>query len=92
LKRYFATLDEPVNPMAHDPKARSLTKFQQLLVVAFREFINVDDAMISKERDKYRHEVMTNVESFIKKSQLRNLPRVRNLNQEQVGKIYDLFY
>lgn len=92
LKKYFLTLDDSAHPMAHDEKMRAVTKFQELLIVAFKEFSNVDDAMIEKERGKHRGGIMTNVESFIKKSQIRALPRVHNLNAQHISNIYDRFY
>ncbi|KAH3669126.1 hypothetical protein WICMUC_005090 [Wickerhamomyces mucosus] len=92
LKDYFNQLDDSAHPTSSDPKFRSLTKFQELLIVAFKEFSNITDDLITKERNKHRPSIMSNVESFIKKSQIRNLPRCKHLKPEHLSNIYDRFY
>lgn len=92
LKDYFSQLDDSAHPNASDPKFRQLTKFQELLIVAFKEFSNITDDLIAVERNKFKPGILQNIETFIKRSQLRNLPRTPNLSQEHLSNIYDRFY
>lgn len=92
LKDYFSQLDDSAHPNAADPKYRQLTKFQELLIVAFKEFSTITDDMINKERQKFRPEITQNIETFLKRSQIRALPRTPNIPQEYVSNIYDRFY
>jgi len=92
LKDYFSTLDDSAHPNSTDPKFRQLTKFQELLIVAFKEFSNITDTLISQERNKYKPAILQNIETFIKRSQLRNLPRTPNISPEHLSNIYDRFY
>ena len=43
LKNYFQTLDHSAHPDSADIKYRQITKFQELLVVAFKEFSIITD-------------------------------------------------
>lgn len=92
IKEYFSQLDDSAHPNSPDPKFRQLTKFQELLIVAFKEFSVVTDDMISKERNKHKPAIMKNIENFMKRTQLRNLPRTHHLTQDHLSNIYDRFY
>ncbi|SCU97979.1 LADA_0H09736g1_1 [Lachancea dasiensis] len=92
LKRYFQTLDQSANPDSSNPKYRQITKFQELLVTSFKEFSNITIDLVEQQRNRYRKDILHNIESFAKRTQLRNLPSTRNLSQENLSNIYDLFY
>lgn len=92
LKNYFQTLDHSAHPDSADIRYRQITKFQELLVVAFKEFSIITDSMVDQQRSKYRKDILHNIESFAKRTQLRNLPQVRNLTPDNLSNIYDLFY
>lgn len=92
IKDYFHSLDESAHPNSPDPKFKQLTKFQELLLVAFKEFDVVTDDMISRERNRHKPAIMKNIETFMKRTQLRNLPRAHNLTPEHLSNIYDQFY
>jgi Ca2+-binding EF-hand superfamily protein len=92
IKDYFSCLDDSAHPNSKDPKFRQLTKFQELLIVAFKEFSVVTDDMILKEHKKHKPAIMKNIENFMKRTQLRNLPRTHNLTSEHISNIYDRFY
>ena len=47
IKDYFHTLDQSAHPNSPNPKYRSVTKFQELLVTAFKEFSTVNEDMIN---------------------------------------------
>lgn len=92
LKEYFQTLDQPAHPNAKNPKYAQITKFQELLVTAFKEFSVVNEDTIEKHRNKHKDTIFTNVSTFVKRTELRNLPRTPNLSQDDISKLYDRFY
>ncbi|GAA5980178.1 hypothetical protein JCM10908_001563 [Rhodotorula pacifica] len=91
LKDYFTTLGDSAHPNSRDSRQRQVTKFQELFVVAFREFAGVTDETILAERKRFRSEVLVNIETFAKRTALRNLKGTGRLNAEQLGLTYDHF-
>ncbi|SCZ90894.1 BZ3500_MvSof-1268-A1-R1_Chr1-3g02357 [Microbotryum saponariae] len=91
LKSYFATLGDSAHPESRDPKMRQITKFQELFVVAFREFASITDETIASERKRFRSEVVVSIENFAKRSTIRNLRSTGRLSKEQLGLAYDHF-
>ncbi|CAL9737548.1 GTPase-activating protein GYP2 [Monosporozyma servazzii] len=92
IKNYFHTLDQSVHPDSPDIKYRQITKFQELLVTAFKEFSVITDSTIIQERNKYKKDIFQNIEIFVKKTQLRHLPKVFHLTDDNLSNIYDIFY
>jgi hypothetical protein len=92
IKEYFQTLDKSAHPNSSNPKYKSITKFQELLVTAFKEFSVVDEEMIEKHRNKHRDTIFQNISTFVKRTEIRNLPKTPNISQESLGIIYDRFY
>jgi hypothetical protein len=91
FKTYFASLGESAHPHASDPRMRSVTRFQELLVVAFKEFALITDETIASERKRFRAGVVDNIESFAKRAAVRNLRRTGRFDKNQLGTIYDQF-
>ncbi|OLN96582.1 putative GTPase-activating protein [Colletotrichum chlorophyti] len=93
LKTYFARLDESAHPKSENPKLRAVTKFQELMVVAFKEFSGITHSSITELRLKNKDAVLSNIESFAKRTALRNLgPDSKLLAAEELGALYDRFY
>ncbi|EGV64742.1 GTPase activating protein (GAP) [Yamadazyma tenuis] len=92
IKNYFLSLDQSAHPDSPNVKYRSITKFQELLVTAFKEFSVIEDSVIEKHRNKHRDSIFSNISTFVKRTELRNLPRTPNLNQLTLGVVYDRFY
>ena len=92
MRDYFASLGESAHPNSPDPRVRSITNFQELLLVSFREFSVISEEMIATERRKFRHEVVSSLESFSKRGAVRNLKTLGRFNKEQAGKIYDMLF
>ncbi|KAK1974786.1 TBC domain-containing protein [Colletotrichum cereale] len=93
LKGYFARLDESAHPKSENPKLRAVTKFQELMVVAFKEFSGITHSSITDSRLKNKDAVLSNIESFAKRTALRNLgPDSKLLATEELGALYDRFY
>ncbi|GAA5849918.1 hypothetical protein JCM8547_000954 [Rhodosporidiobolus lusitaniae] len=91
LKAYFATLGDSAHPDAPDSRTRQITKFQELFVVAFREFSIITDDTIASERKRFRAEVVVSIETFAKRTAIRNLNTTERLDKEQLGLAYDHF-
>lgn len=93
LKSYFARLDESAHPKSENPKLRAVTKFQELMVVAFKEFAGITQNTISEQRGKHKDAVLENIESFTKRTSIRNLgPESKKLSVNDLGFLYDKFY
>lgn len=93
LKSYFARLDESAHPKSENPKLRAVTKFQELMVVAFKEFSQITHASITDLRLKNKDAVLSNIENFTKRTAIRNLgPDSKLLSTDELGALYDRFY
>lgn len=93
LKSYFSRLDESAHPRSENPKLRAITRFQELMVVAFKEFAGITHQTIVDQRAKHKDAVLENIESFAKRTSIRNLgPDSKKLSMDDLGIIYDRFY
>ncbi|KAJ5573560.1 uncharacterized protein N7459_007987 [Penicillium hispanicum] len=93
LKSYFSRLDESAHPRSENPKLRAITRFQELMVVAFKEFSGITHSTITEQREKHKDAVLENIESFAKRTSIRNLgPESKRLSVDDLGTIYDRFY
>lgn len=92
MRDYFASLGDSAHPHSNDPRARAITRFQELLLISFREFSVITDETILAERRKFRSEVIQNIESFSKRAAIRSLKTMERFTKEQVGLIYDAIF
>ena len=93
LKTYFSRLDESAHPKSESEKLRAVTRFQELMVVAFKEFAGITQGTISEQRAKHKDVVLDNIESFAKRTSIRNLgPDSKRLSLDDLGFLYDRFY
>ncbi|MCJ1276674.1 hypothetical protein MMC21_004481 [Puttea exsequens] len=93
LKTYFSRLDESAHPTSENEKLRAVTKFQELMVVAFKEFSGITQNTISEQRAKNKDAVLDSIESFAKRTSIRNLgPDSKRLSLDDLGFLYDRFY
>lgn len=93
LKNYFSRLDESAHPKSENEKLRNVTKFQELMVVAFKEFAGITQNTISEQRMKHKDAVLDNIENFAKRTSIRNLgPESKKLSNDDLGFLYDRFY
>ncbi|OJD32308.1 gtpase activating protein [Diplodia corticola] len=93
LKTYFARLDESAHPKSDNPKLRAVTRFQELMVIAFKEFAGITQNTISEQRAKHKDAVLDNIENFAKRTSLRNLgSESKKLSMNDLGFLYDRFY
>jgi TBC1 domain family member 8/9 len=93
LKSYFSKLDESAHPKSENLKLRAVTRFQELMVVAFKEFSGITHSSITEQRMKHKDSVLNSIESFAKRTSIRNLgPESKRLSIDELGALYDRFY
>ena len=92
MRDYFATIGESAHPDHQDPRVRAITNFQELLVVAFREFNIISDDTIQAERRRLRAIISDEIEKFSKRAAVRNLKNVGKFDKDQIGTIYDYYF
>ncbi|KAF7983686.1 hypothetical protein HWV62_19599 [Athelia sp. TMB] len=92
MRDYFASLGDSAHPTSTDPRARAITRFQELLLVSFREFATITDESILSERRRFRADIIHSIESFSKRSAVRNLKSLERFTKDQAGLIYDALY
>lgn len=93
LKTYFSRLEESAHPRSENPKLKAITKFQELMVVAFKEFSGITQNSVLELRAKHKTAVLDNIESFAKRTSIRNLgPESKKLSLDDLGATYDRFY
>ena len=49
MRTYFSTIGDSAHPNHPDPRVRAITNFQELLVVAFREFNVITDERLNRK-------------------------------------------
>lgn len=64
---------------------------RRAVVVAFREFSVITDDTIASERKRFRSEVLVSIETFAKRTAIRNLSSTGRLDKAQLGLAYDHF-
>ena len=89
MRTYFASLGESAHPQSHDPQLRQVSKFQELLVVAFREFGIITDELIANERKRFKTDVVESIETFAKRAHLRNLKFAGRFDKVQLSRVFD---
>ncbi|GAK62780.1 TBC-domain-containing protein [Moesziomyces antarcticus] len=89
IRGYFRSLGDSAHPNSTNPRHRQITNFQELLVVAFREFGVVTDETIASERRRFRQEIVQEIELFAKRSAIRNLKDHGRFTKDQIGLVYD---
>ncbi|CAO3592663.1 unnamed protein product [Absidia cylindrospora] len=93
LKRYFTTLDNPIGGGSekHGSGPR-LTKFNELMLTAYREFSLVSDEMVTEMRRTNQLKVAAGIESYTKRSAIRYLDDTCGFTKDEIAIIYDKFF
>ncbi|WFD31630.1 hypothetical protein MSPP1_002669 [Malassezia sp. CBS 17886] len=89
LRNYFRTLGDSAYPGSADPRRQQITRFQQLLVIAFREFSVITNETIDAERKRFRQQIVAEIEAFARRCAVRNLRDHGRFSKAQIGLIYD---
>lgn len=89
LRNYFRTLGDSAYPESRDERRQQITRFQQLLVIAFREFGIITNDLVDQERKRFRQQIVQEIEGFARRSAIRNLKDYGHFSKAQVSLIYD---
>lgn len=89
LRTYFRTLGDSAYPESPDERRRQITRFQQLLVIAFREFGVITNELVEQQRKQFRQQIVQEIEGFARRSAIRNLQDYGHFTKAQVSLIYD---
>ncbi|KAK5073683.1 GTPase activating protein (GAP) [Lithohypha guttulata] len=93
LKNYFARLDESAHPTSQNEKLRAITRFQELMVTAFKEFGAITHSTVTELREKHIDNVKEGLATFAKRTSIRNLgPESKKLSTEDLSTLYDRFF
>ncbi|KAI8826640.1 rab-GTPase-TBC domain-containing protein [Fimicolochytrium jonesii] len=91
LKAYFATLGDVVQ--ADEQKARrTITRFNQLILTAYREFQSVNHDLITDLRKSLQLKVVHSLDLYAKRSIIRNLNHTSRFNKEELLFLCDEYY
>jgi len=93
LKNYFARLDESAHPTSQNEKLRAITRFQELMVTAFKEFGAITHSSVTDLREKHFDNVKEGLATFAKRTSIRNLgPESKKLSTDDLSVLYDRFF
>ncbi|CAI2170046.1 6651_t:CDS:10 [Funneliformis geosporum] len=92
LKQYFGALDQPAHPKNKNEKTRETTKFNELMMVAFKEFSSITTESVTELRRTHQLKVVHNIESYTKRGQIRNLKDTSKFSKNDISIIYDKYY
>ncbi|KAJ3281820.1 hypothetical protein HK104_011257, partial [Borealophlyctis nickersoniae] len=91
LKSSFATLGDIVQ--SNDQRAsRSITKFNQLILTAYREFQSVTHEMIVDLRKSLHLKVVHGLDTYAKRSVIRNLNNTSKFTKDELLFMCDQFF
>ena len=93
FKSYFNSLDEEVtNSVVSMSLEKSISRFNELIIVAAREFNKITPDTVREMRKSHQLKVAHGVESFAKRSAVRLVSEKCKLSKEYLGMLYDKFY
>ena len=93
LKNYFSRLDESAHPHSENEKLRAITRFQELMVTAFKEFSGITHFSVTDLRAKHIDAVKESLATFAKRTSIRNLgPESKKLSTSDLSALYDRFF
>ncbi|KAJ1733010.1 GTPase activating protein (GAP) [Coemansia sp. Benny D160-2] len=92
LKEYYATLGESAYPDSKNKRARQVTKFHELLYVAYSDFPSITHARIVELRRSHQLRIVHSVEAFAKRTFLRNVIDASGFTKEQLSLLYERYY
>ncbi|KAJ1667681.1 GTPase activating protein (GAP) [Coemansia sp. RSA 1813] len=92
LKEYYATLGDSAYPDSSNKRARQVTKFHELLYVAYSDFPSITHNRIVELRRSHQLRIVHSVEEFAKRTFLRNVIDASGFTKEQLSLLYERYY
>ncbi|KAI8800689.1 rab-GTPase-TBC domain-containing protein [Cladochytrium replicatum] len=91
-KGYFANLGEVVRSPEDPKNVRVTTKFNQLMLTAYREFQAVTHEMIIELRKSHQLKMIHGLDTYAKRSVIRNLSNTGKFSKDDLLFICDQFF
>ncbi|KAI9092428.1 rab-GTPase-TBC domain-containing protein [Phlyctochytrium arcticum] len=91
LKAYFATLGEMVHN-DDQKKTRNISKFNQLILTAYREFQSITHDLIVDLRKTLQLKVVQGLDLYAKRSVIRNLNHTSRFSKEELLFLCDEYF
>ncbi|KAJ3214732.1 hypothetical protein HDU67_001323 [Dinochytrium kinnereticum] len=92
LKAYFASLGDLIKSTDPSASSRTITRFNQLMLTAYREFQVVTHEMIVDLRKSLGLKVVQGLDTYAKRSVIRNLNFTPKFNKEEVFFLCDQYF
>ncbi|KAJ3100930.1 hypothetical protein HDU97_001814 [Phlyctochytrium planicorne] len=92
LKGYFASLGDLIKSSDPSASSRTITKFNQLMLTAYREFQVVTHDMIVDLRKSLKLKVVQGLDTYAKRSVIRNLNFTPKFNKEELFFLCDQYF
>ncbi|KAI8322604.1 TBC-domain-containing protein, partial [Martensiomyces pterosporus] len=92
LKEYYATLGDPAYPDSGNARARQVTRFHELLYVAYSDFPAITQTKVEELRRSHQLRIVHSVEEFSKRTFLRNVIDSSGFTKDQLSMLYDRYY
>lgn len=92
LKKYFAGLGDVEVVETGTKVSKQTTKFNQLMLTAYREFQSVTFEVISGLRKSMQLEVIQSMDLYAKKSMIRTLKQTYKFSKDELLFLSDIFY
>ncbi|KAI9505831.1 rab-GTPase-TBC domain-containing protein, partial [Coemansia spiralis] len=92
LKEYYMALGESAYPDAKNLRARQVTKFHELLYVAYSDFPGITHSRIEELRRSHQLRIVHSVEEFSKRTFLRSIIDPSGFTKEQLSLLYERYY
>lgn len=92
LKSYFVTLGDTEVVETGSKASRKTTKFNQLMLTAYREFQNVTFDLIEGFRKELHLQVIQSMDSYAKKSMIRTLKNTYSFSKDELLFLADAFF
>ncbi|KAJ3188481.1 hypothetical protein HK101_009144 [Irineochytrium annulatum] len=92
LKTYFASLGDIVKSTDPATSTRTITKFNQLMLTAYREFQVVTHDMIVDLRKSLKLKVVQGLDTYAKRSVIRNLTFTPKFTKEELFFLCDQYF
>ncbi|ORX71558.1 TBC-domain-containing protein [Linderina pennispora] len=92
LKTYYQTLGDQAFPDSDNVRARQITKFHELVYVAYSDFPLITQAKIEELRRSHQLKIVHSVQEFSKRTFLRNVIDSAGFTKDQLSLLYDRYY
>jgi hypothetical protein len=90
---FFADLGSAVTtPDGDSPNKRTITKFNEMMIIAYREFQIITSDMIKELRTSHQLKVAHGLDTYAKRGVIRNLNDTSKFSKDQLLIICDIFF